>query len=156
MTTLNNISKWKYDSNYVGEDYSEYYVVLTKHRDSDLIQESNFDCVQRDIEAGFIDSTEVIRLNHWAVGWVELLLIHESNLEALIEADRIVYKLESIYPIFDEDDYTQRVYDTACEIWDNAPEWEREEFCEAVGLTWDGTDIAPDSVIDHIITAWEL
>lgn len=154
--TLNNISWWKHDSNYIGEDYSDCYVILTKHRDSSLIVESNFESVRRDIEFYYPESTIVVRLNHWAVGWIEMLLIHSSQTEALAEADQIVYKLDNIYPIYDEDDYTSRVWDTANQIWDNAPEWEREEICEAIGVSLTEDSDAPEGAIDYIIERWGL
>lgn len=154
--TITNLKKWQLDSNYIGEDYSNFYVVLSKHRDSNLIEDSNFESVRRDIEHVYPDSTEVIHLSHWAVGWVELLLIHESNTEALEQADHIVYKLESIYPIYDEDHWSTLVYESAEEIWLNSPEWEREELCKSLDVEYDGTDYIPAGMIDLIVERWEL
>lgn len=154
--TINHIAKWKSDSNYMGEDYSEYYIAVSHHRDSDLIAESNFYSIKEYLEHYYPDQTEVVRLGHWAVGWVELLLIHESNVHACDEADQIIADLENKYPIYDEDDWSRRVYESAEEIWLNSPEWEREELCKALDVEYDGTDYMPAGMIDLIVERWEL
>ena len=36
------MQKWSRTENYIGESYNDYYVLLSHHRDSGLVEESNF------------------------------------------------------------------------------------------------------------------
>ena len=153
--TLANIEKWEYEDNYSGEDYTKYYVIYSRNRDSNVLTNSNFDCVRRDIEFYHPNSTLVVSFTHWLVGWVEFLLIHESEAEALAMADDIAYKLKSIYPIYEEDDYSVRLEERAEEIWDNSSDSEKDDICKSVGCDWGG-DSYPSAAIEYIIEYWEL
>lgn len=116
---------------YAGPDLSDYFVVYGKNRDSHLIENVNYDCIKADLQKAFDalpESERVIgaipkygnspggpffmapeseldfldiRQGHWAVGWIELLLIHKDS-KLLEFADSIGKKLDG-YPIYDED-----------------------------------------------------
>ena len=54
-----------------------------------------------------MDSDEPLKINrmgHWAVGWVEQILIHEDYTILLQTGDKIIEKLEG-YPVLDEEHY---------------------------------------------------
>lgn len=42
---------------------------ISKHRDSTLLEESNYDIIQEDLEKRFPGDVEEVRASHWAVGW---------------------------------------------------------------------------------------
>ena len=101
-----HISRWIRADNYIGEDYSEYYVVASTHRDADELMVSNFYSIRKtllDNHIRFLD----IQFNHWGVGWIEQLMVHETNEKGLIIADELNKSLED-YPILDDDDYNER------------------------------------------------
>lgn len=108
MYTPKNLARWKRPAYYYGEEWPDYYVFLGHHRDSDNLDNSNFDCGLKAI-GGESETVIVVTENHWAVGWVAWIAIHESNEEALIKADEIKAKLDD-YPVLDEEDYSEREY----------------------------------------------
>ena len=103
---LTKMPKWD-GSYYIGERYDDYYHVIGHHRDSKLIDESNYYSIKECLEKNSIDFIEV-SANHWAVGWIEQILIHEDDIKGIefIE-DEILDRLKD-YPIIDEDDLFER------------------------------------------------
>jgi hypothetical protein len=108
-----NLNLWEWPESYSGSSWNEYYVFLGKHRDSDLLDESNFDVgyskikdLNTELENGD-NSIQIVREGHWAVGWIEWIAIHESNIPALKVADSISSDLKD-YPVLDEEDWSNR------------------------------------------------
>lgn len=98
------LKKWEYPQNYCGEDYSEYYSMgIGQSRDSECLERSNFRSALSEL-GGETETVIVRRAGHWAVGWVEELLIHESDLVALGKAETLAKHLAD-YPIVDDDDF---------------------------------------------------
>ncbi len=117
-------------SPYMGERFDEYFIVLGRNRDSRSLTESNFhvacemlsDKIPVFKEGAIVDippeerllpGVIIARFNHWACGWVEYLLVHESCNSALEIASDIQHSLEE-YPILNEDDFSNRV----CKVTD--------------------------------------
>ena len=100
------MKKWSRTENYIGKSYNDYYVLLSHHRDSGLIEESNFQSALKALN-GESDTVKVVRAKHWAVGWIEMILIHESDKESIDKGNEIEKALEN-YPILDEDDFYER------------------------------------------------
>lgn len=100
------MSRWR-GEHYIGERYDDCFVLLTRCRDSDALEESNFHTALRLI-GGESETVKVARSSHWLVGWVEQILIHESDVEKVELGNQIVAQLEE-YPVLDEDDYSERL-----------------------------------------------
>jgi len=100
------MKKWSRTKNYIGETYYDYYVLLYHTRDSGLAEESNFQSALKMLN-GESDTVKVIRAKHWLCGWVEMILIHESDKESIDKGNEIEKALEN-YPILDEDDFFAR------------------------------------------------
>ena len=100
------MQNWSRTENYFGETYYDYYVLLSRHRDSGLVEESNFQSALKMLN-GESDTVKVIRAKHWLCGWVEMILIHESDKESIDKGNEIEKALEN-YPILDEDDFYER------------------------------------------------
>lgn len=80
MKELNYLEKWYRPKDYLGPEYLDSYVVMGKHRDSELSDEVNWDCALEELEAfenSHIkgDHHFVINANHYLVGWVASILI---------------------------------------------------------------------------------
>jgi tRNA G10 N-methylase Trm11 len=58
----------------------------------------------------------VVRENHWAVGWVEWIAIHETAIEQLRIADKIAGRLED-YPVVDEELWSEYETEEANQVW---------------------------------------
>lgn len=108
------MKKWTMPSNYFGAEWPEYYIFLTTHRDADALTASNFRVALKRLKAipepaGWLHDTApvlAVRENHWAVGWVEWIAIHEDAKSAL-ELARDMEKRISNYPVLDDDDFSE-------------------------------------------------
>ena len=120
--------------NYAGERYPDYYVAGFRHRDSDVMTECNFDVTWKALEPlNTGDTVITIRTGHWAVGWTETILVHESNEAALRAADDIAARLES-YPVLDDDALSEREQEAANQIWRDCYDWrERIDYIRNAG-----------------------
>ncbi len=110
------MQKWSRSENYIGESYFDYYVLLSRHRDSGLVEESNFWSALKALN-GESDTVKVIRSSHWAVGWIEFILIHESDKVSVDKGNEIDKALDN-YPILDEDAFGEMVTEKETEMHD--------------------------------------
>jgi len=105
--------------NYAGADKSSCYVFLFRSRDSRLLEENNFSEGWEAIKPLLKNEESGIhRFRHWACGWYELILIHESESAALAEADDIAARLED-YPILNEESFSAAEHESTLEYWGN-------------------------------------
>jgi hypothetical protein len=103
------------------------------HRDSDCLQESNYITIWNDLFGKFPDDVSELHSNHWAVGWIDQIMVRviddEGNptpaFEALIEWNDAL----NDYPVADEDDFSRR-------------EW--EDFVECIEQYWSSTFYVED------------
>jgi hypothetical protein len=123
-----HLELWTMPANYAGEIWPRYFVFLWQNRDSDTLSRSNF-AAALDAIGGESETVEVIRENHWAVGWVEWIGIHQDDAEALRKADGIAASLED-YPIVDEEHFSGLEEEEASEIWRNC--YDREDRTEYI------------------------
>ena len=130
MTTL---LKWQRTSNYAGQDFSEYYVVVGQHRDSPILDKSNFPMALQRL-GGESDTVTIEHAGHWAVGWIENILVHESDTDAVTEAQSIVDDL-AFYPVLDDEDYSQREHDATEKLWGLFGLDERIEYLKEAGAS---------------------
>ena len=110
------MEKWSRSENYIGESYNDYYVLLSHHRDSGLVEESNFQSALKALN-GESDTVKVIRSSHWAVGWIEFILIHESDKESIDKGNEIEKVLDN-YPILDEDSFSEMLTEKEIAMYD--------------------------------------
>ena len=115
------MQKWKAAPNYAGEDYSEYFVICTQNRDSGTLDRSNFECITEALDPNMDTDNEneniiIAHASHWLCGWVEFLMIHESDEEAIAQAEDIEAQLRE-YPVYNEDHYCRLEYEENLEIW---------------------------------------
>jgi len=117
-----NIKKWVYESNYIGDDLRDYYIIASRHRDSGILAESNWDYVLKNF-----DEKDILIAHYWSwlVGWSEEILIKEDNYLALEKADEMHDK---DVPYFDETDYYERVGERAGELEDDIKSDLRNKF----------------------------
>ena len=111
---ITKMPKWD-GSYYIGPRYDDYYIIAGHSRDSRILEESNYTSIKEFLEKNKINFIEV-SFNHWAVGWIETLMIQEDDIKGIeFINDNILDKLED-YPIFDEDDFYTREFEEAEKI----------------------------------------
>lgn len=142
------LEEWKYPRDYFGESFEGYYIVAGRHRDSDHLQNSNFDVALEmlggeDEDAGVI----VARSNHWAVGWIEELLVSKDAPDKIAIAEEIERKLED-YPLLDDEDFSRREYEEYIEMSDDI----LREIYHELGKKYDDFDdsIVPEETEEKI------
>jgi hypothetical protein len=132
-----HIERWKRPSNYGGAEWHEYYGAgVHRNRDSGVLERANFDAMKAALETtpepADWDKDEpawtVVTENHWAVGWVEWIAIHEDHVTALKLADRIMGRMESSC-VIDEDLLSQYEDEECAEVWEKCySERERAQY----------------------------
>lgn len=80
-----------------------WLIALTQHRDSDALDRSNWRTIVPAMLADHPDDAATETVSHWAVGWVEYLLVRPGT-AAADAAQRWADKLAD-YPVADEEDY---------------------------------------------------
>lgn len=119
-----HLTRWTLPANYFGAEWPDWYPVVGHSRDSDDLEESNYQTALARLQA-IEEPTEwahdgppvlEIRESHWAVGWVEWIGIHKDAEDALREGDKIREELEG-YPVLDDDDFSRREWEHAETIW---------------------------------------
>ena len=100
------LEKWIHPKNYFGATWEEYYSAgFGQSRDSEELAESNFRVALREL-GGESETVIVVNASHWAVGWVEWIAIHESDLKSIVKANMLKAYVEDIYALLDEDDFS--------------------------------------------------
>jgi hypothetical protein len=126
-----NLKAWTLPRDYFGEHWDGWYVVIGHHRDSDLLVESNWDyCINALPES---DTVNIVRENHWLVGWVEWLGIEKSDEASLMKADDIIERLND-YPVLAEEDFSNREWLEAESTWQNFTLADRINYLNRAGI----------------------
>lgn len=125
---------------YWGEN-GEWLVAMGRHRDSDLLTNSNWDVFiamldKLDIEDAYTIESE----SHWAVGWVEHILINPQCQPAIDLADDVQRKLDD-YPILDEDHHSEREWEDHLQNWES---WGRNDLMRLLEKTFELGDVSQD------------
>lgn len=131
--TLEHLRRWMKPTCYAGAQWPDYYSAgVGKSRESDALERANFDAMltalggeqtdkereDQNDEGTALSLVRVVRENHWAVGWVEWIAIHESAEAQLAIADQIQGRLEN-YPVIDEQLWSEYEQMDADETWRN-------------------------------------
>lgn len=133
LENLRALKRWALPDSYFGAEWPEYFVFFGQHRDSDALTRSNFECGLREL-GGESETVIVVRERHWAVGWVEWIAIHESNVEAILAADEMTCAVES-YPVLDESHFSELEWAEAENYWQQLPIKYRAELCAEAGVS---------------------
>jgi hypothetical protein len=105
------LRKWTYPKNYGGATWYGWFVFLGRHRDSDELDECNFDVAFKMLGGEEEDyRLLIVQENHWAVGWVEWMAIHETAWDLIEKAWEIEDSLDA-YAILDEEAYSKLQYE---------------------------------------------
>lgn len=116
-------------SNYSGGmEHPDWVVSCGRNRDSDLLQESNFDAALERL-GGESKHVIVERFGHWGCGWFELILVNPRSQKHLAIAHTIHIELEA-YPVLDESDFSEREW----EYQSNFARENQKDLAEAISI----------------------
>ena len=103
------------------EDPESWAILYTRHRDSGLLDQSNASVIEKAMETFTeADDPDVVFENHshWAVGHVDGFSIRVFHNGEITEAFKAYHELTeqlAIYPILNEEDYSQREFEATLE-----------------------------------------
>lgn len=144
---------WEHPKDYMGFEPTGDILLYTKTRDSSLLEESNFEMIYDALlNLGDDEAVYEWRADHWACGWVDYLMLKQNAPEAMLRrAYKIFDDLEG-YPVFNEDDYSQRRYNAAVDCWRDMSNDERAYMCDEAGIDWPSDpEELPQEVEEHML-----
>jgi hypothetical protein len=104
---------------YYGDlDRAIWGFAYSHNRDSDLLQESNWTAINKELTRRNSRSIEIMYCRHDLCGWVEYLMINTNHKKAMYRLFCLLKQLED-YPVLDEEDWGNREYEQAMEVYDN-------------------------------------
>lgn len=133
--------RWTKPDSYYGIQPTDCFVIATRNRESSVLEESNWKSFCKLLEeAGANIARDDVdgmvwdfRASHWAVGWVEYLMLNEGAPDhLLILAAETLAALDD-YPIISEDDYSTDQYEAVLQYWEDCSLRERISYCKDVG-----------------------
>ena len=146
------LTPWRKANNYIGEDYSDYYVVLFQYRDSGTLERSNFSNALEELGGENSPNVIIARSSHWAVGWVEHLLIHKEDKKHIEEAEKIIALLED-YPVLNEGHFSELEWEVLVsnikEVMKLALEKECSDSLAKNIATWLHDNDYEDDIVDY-------
>lgn len=138
MTLYPHLKVWEKPDCYFGEYWYGYVSAgVGQHRESDCLERSNFDTMVAELidsphfqkqDTEFHDThpnaepAQVVRENHWAVGWMEWIAIHPDATYLLQHANKLMESYDS-YPVLDEERYWDYEYQECDDLWSNCYDW---------------------------------
>lgn len=154
------MEKWERADNYIGKDYSEYYVLYAHHRDSNILDESNYQALRKI----FIELSGVIEVtsHHWGVGWVEFIGIHQDEKDTIELGNDYLDRIDD-YPVLDDEDLSNREFELAEnmaeDIFNEIEErryfengrWVEENLPEWISKDGFTTKMTYEEVLNHIL-----
>lgn len=124
MYAVKSMKKWQDTGSYMGADLSDWYILVSRTRDSFSLENSNYESILRDLKAKRFKAAEsedstggylACNFGHWACGWIEAIMIHKDSSDSLLEwADQVRAGLDD-YPVYDEEDFSEREFNMAYE-----------------------------------------
>lgn len=120
-----------HDACYFGE-HGHWLIAYGRHRDSDILSISNFESMKKALKElpEFTDwenvnaPVTIERSTHWAVGWIDYLIVNPEAKEIVAHAEKLRASLED-YPVLDDNDFSNREYEAFGESWND---WGREDY----------------------------
>jgi hypothetical protein len=123
-----------------------------RHRDSGTLDRSNFECgvkALKEAEPDLGDDYRVMRFGHWAVGWVEIVIVRPGSKCAEVAAG-IASGLED-YPVLDDDHFSNIEEEEYLDGWTQGGADEfRRELRKAFELSAPAAELL-DSTGDEIL-----
>ena len=140
---MNELNRWEAPDSYAGHNPIGDYTLYGRTRDSSIMENSNyelileeltdlaeqFDKLRGDDEPFVYD----FRAGHWACGWVEEIIIRQDAPKQIIDRAKEIQAALSDYPVYSDDDYSERQWDEMFRYWNDIDIKERVEWLQESG-----------------------
>jgi hypothetical protein len=126
------------------------------HRDSEVLDQSNWHVVYGDLRDRFGDAVDWVRFGHWAVGWIEEISWDAGRPEVVAAVEDWRARLDD-YPVADETDYSEREWESLCETLTNCYDVPAEvassvaSFAYSTGYDWRDGDGVTESAVAYCL-----
>jgi hypothetical protein len=94
------------------------FTPFTMNRDSDILAQSNFKTALAIIKKVAPKYVEVMHTRHWAVGWLDHIMVKTTSKKAMTACFDLYTRLQN-YPILDEEDLSRREVEQANSAYDS-------------------------------------
>lgn len=99
---------------YWGE-LGNWLIAYSTHRDANTLNRSNWAVLLKRL-GGESETVQIERASHWAVGWLERIVIKPDASDKITIAETALAEIEN-YPILDEMHFSDLESDEASRIW---------------------------------------
>ena len=150
MYVSEKLPRWEHPSSYAGHSPDGDYMICGQSRDSDALERSNYERIFQDLvkkarelgqpeglETDYHDDPKQYvydwRAHHWAVGWVEQVILKASAPEELIKMAEEIRDALDGYPVYDESHFSELEWTECEEYWNRCSVKERIEIIKESG-----------------------
>lgn len=144
MTASEHLTPWVHPQYYGGFSPDGDYLILSQHRNSELLGRVNWEAACESLGAqayddgasGFAGRPNVY---HWRagcslVGWIEYLCVRADAPEALLESAGEIVSALADYPILSEDKFSEAEWNAVCAYWESLEVADRVHELQRAGL----------------------
>ena len=127
---------WERADNYMGPDFSDYFLLYSTCRDSEVMNRANYEAIKSEFKAKDFKLKKGVIIegaSHWAVGWVEYILIHKGN-KRLVELGHKIREALDDYPVYDDSLFYEMAHQERVEAFKDFGEQETLETLTEIGL----------------------
>ena len=131
MQTYAEFSPTSFDRKGAFLDDRQDWLVLpvSRNRDSGEVSNSNFESAEKLLSKADAEGEtwETHRFGHWGPGWYEIIIVKPGT--ASDSVAKLIERRFDDYPVLDENDYSKRDWEAACEAWENTDKRNRIQIC---------------------------
>ena len=155
---------WQQPQSYAGHSPIGDYVLYSRNRDSSILEDSNYELILDELTTfaekfnHLRDDGEAFaydfRTKHWACGWIEYIIIRQDAPAQIIELAESIDSALSDYPVYSDDDYSERQWNEMYRYWNDIDIRERIEWLKESGesiFLARNDDHIPESMHDNQI-----
>lgn len=124
-----SMERWQRSDDYIGEDYSKYFVLMTWRPNTwDRLGQSNYEFIKAELDAinaNWLDAN----FGSWAFSFSSIL-IHKDDARA-VELGNSLWEQMEAYPVLDDKRYSELQWEQAQDLWEHS---DKELMCERTGI----------------------
>jgi len=156
--TLDILSEqvWEHPGDYAGHNPVGDYVIYARNRESSIMEDVNYNLICAELGAlddDFSAPVYTFRAGHWAVGWIEYVIVKNDAPEKTLENAAEILSALSDYPILNDEAYSDAQCEAITSYWERENVRDRVQWCCEAGESIFAArrDCPSDAVFDHLM-----